>query len=175
MKTEVNMDMNQGSKLQPAEPPFIVRSDRFAGEPPDAGSYFNYIAAVQAIGDFLNRRFGTAFRLYYQDDGNEVWNGLEADLAGGYEGIEHAASLFDLVETSVFEYTGDPGQGKTGYAIRPAVRNNLFIYTRHRVALARVPRVTAHGLGYEDLIFGENDEGMIRFLEELRARQLADP
>ncbi|QHW35097.1 ATP-binding protein [Paenibacillus rhizovicinus] len=163
-------------QLQPAaEPPFIVRADRFAGASPDAGSYFNYIAIVQAIADFLSRRFGTAFRLYYQDDGNEVWNGLEADLSAGYEGIEHAASLFDLVETSVFEFTGDPGQNQSGYTIRPAVRNNLFIYTQHRVAMARVPRLTAHGLGYEDLIFGENDEGMLRFLEELRTRQLANP
>src|SRR5262249_49526123 len=114
-----------------AEPPFIVRADRFAGASGvslDAGSYFNYIAIVQACAVFLSRRFGTGFRLYYQDDGNEVWNGVEADLSAGYEGIEHAASLFDLVETSVFEFTGDPGQNRSGYTIRPAVRNNLFIY-----------------------------------------------
>lgn len=157
------------------EPPYIVRADRFAGDALDAGSYFNYIAVVQAIKDLLNRRLNTTFRLYLQDDGNEVWNGLEEDLASGYEGVEHAASLFDLVETDMFEYTGQSGKSSSGYAIRPSVRNNLFVYPKHLVALARVPRVTAHGLGWEDLIFAENDEGMIGFLTELRARQLADP
>ncbi|SFI79653.1 ATPase family associated with various cellular activities (AAA) [Paenibacillus sp. UNC496MF] len=41
--------------------------------------------------------------------------------------------------------------------------------------MARVPRVTQHGLGYEDLIFGEHDEAMLRFLEAMRERQLASP
>ncbi|NBD24247.1 AAA family ATPase [Paenibacillus glycinis] len=156
-------------------PPFIARSGRNGGDALDTSGYFNYIAVVQAIVDFLNGRFGTAFRLYDQDDGNEVWNGLETDVSSGYEGVEHAASLFDLVETSVFEYTTDPDTKSMGYAIRPAVRNNLFVYPAHRVAMARVPRLTMHGIGCENLIFGENDEGMIRFLEEMRERQLADP
>jgi len=31
-----------------------------------------------------------------------------------------------------------------------------------------------HGLGYEDLIFSESDGGLVRFLEDMRLRQLAD-
>jgi len=157
------------------EPPFIVRTDHADSGTLDAASYFNYISAVQAIVDFLRERFGDGVRLYYQDDGNEVWNGLEEDLRSGFPGIEHAASLFDLVETSVFEYTSDADPKRAGYAIRPAVRNNLFVYPKHLVALARVPRVTQHGLGCEDLIFCKSDEGLVRFLEEMRIRQLADP
>ncbi|XID92308.1 ATP-binding protein [Paenibacillaceae bacterium WGS1546] len=155
-----------------AKPQFLVKA---AGEPLDAESYFNYIAIVQAIGDFLTERYGGGFRLYYQDDGNEVWNGLEEDLRGGYEGVEHAASLYDLVETDVFEYAADANPARSGYAIRPAVRNNLFVYREHLVALARIPRVTQHGLGYEDLIFCQTNEGLVRFLEEMRERQLANP
>lgn len=155
-----------------AKPQFLVKA---AGEPLDAESYFNYIAIVQAIGDFLTERYGGGFRLYYQDDGNEVWNGLEEDLRGGYEGVEHAASLYDLVETDVFEYAADANPARSGYAIRPAVRNNLFVYRDHLVALARIPRVTQHGLGYEDLIFCQTNEGLVRFLEEMRERQLANP
>ncbi|MFC4599936.1 AAA family ATPase [Cohnella hongkongensis] len=158
-----------------AKPPFLVKADGAVREPLDAESYFNYISVVQAIVDFLSERYGGGFRLYYQDDGNEVWNGLEEDLRDGYEGVEYAASLFDLVETEVFEYAADSDPQRSGYAIRPAVRNNLFVYPRHLVALARIPRVTQHGLGYEDLIFSPSNEGLVRFLEELRARRLADP
>ncbi|THF84432.1 AAA family ATPase [Cohnella fermenti] len=157
------------------EPPFIVRTDRADGGALNAASYFNYISIVQAIVDLLRERFGDGFRLYYQDDGNEVWNGLEEDLRSGFPGVEHVASLFDLVETSIFEYTSDADPRQNGYAIRPAVRNNLFVYPKHLVALARVPRMTQHGLGCEDLIFCKSDEGLVQFLEEMRARQLANP
>ena len=157
-----------------AKPHFLVKSTE-AGEPLDAESYFNYIAVVQAIVDFLGERYGDGFRLYYQDDGNEVWNGLEEDLRDGYEGVEHAASLFDLVETEVFEYAADSDSRQAVYTVRPAVRNNLFVYREQLVALARIPRVTQHGLGYEDLIFCRSNEELVRFLEALRARRLADP
>ena len=162
-----------------AQPPFLIRADKAAGRQRDTRSYFDYIPALQAIVEYLENRYGTGYRLYYQDDGNEAWNGLEEDLRRGFEGVEHAASLFDLVETSVFEYAAEAKEGadpgKAGYAIRPAVRNNLFVYPKHRVAMARIPRVTQHGLGYEDLIFAESDEEMFGFLEEMRKRQLADP
>lgn len=162
-------------QLKPKTPPFIVRTDHSGSGSLNASDYFNYIAAVQGIVDFLEERFGSGFRLFYQDDGNEVWNGLEEDLRNGYEGVEHVASLFDLVETDVFEYASDSEPGRTGYTIRPAVRNNLFVYEKHLVALARVPMVVQHGLGYEDLIFCQSNEALMRFLEEMRERQLADP
>lgn len=167
--------MNMKIPMKAAEPPMIIRADRAAGPLPDANAYFNYIAAVRAVMEFLEERFGGEIRLYYQDDGYEVWNGLEEDLRRGYEGVEHAASLFDLVETNVFEYASDPDPKRSGYAIRPSVRNNLFVYREHRVGLARIPKLTQHGLGYEDLIFGVSDESLLRFLEDLRQRQLADP
>ncbi|MFC5401369.1 ATP-binding protein [Cohnella soli] len=161
-------------QLKAKEPPFIVRSDE-ARDSCNEDNYFNYIAVVQAILNFLKEKFGDGFRLYYQDDGNEVWNGLGEDLRNGYAGVEHAASLFDLVETSIFEYSSDADPKRAGYAIRPAVRNNLFVYPQHSVALARIPRVTHHGLGYEDLIFCQSDVGLVHFLEEMRQRQLSDP
>jgi len=158
------------------ERPFIIRTDHADGSGRlDAASYFNYVTVVQAILDLLRKRFGGDLRLYYQDDGNEVWHGLGEDLRNGFSGVEHAASLFDLVETSVFDYASiaDPKRG--GRAIRPAVRNNLFVYPDYSVALARVPRVTQHGLGCEDLIFSKSDDGLVRFLKDMRARLLADP
>lgn len=162
-------------QLKQAEPRFLVRAEHAAGQALDAASYFNYIAVVQAIIHALGEQFGCSFRLYDQEDGYEVWNGLEEDIRSGYDSVVHTASLFDLVETNLFEYAADSEQTRTGYAIRPAVRNNLFTYPKHRVALARVPRLVQHGLGYEDLIFAESDEGLVRFLEEMRERQLADP
>lgn len=162
-------------QMKAKEPPFIVRTNHAGSDSLDAASYFNYIAVVQGIVAFLGERFGNGFRLYYQDDGNEVWNGLEEDLRSGYEGVEHAASLFDLVETDVFEYASGSEPKRSGYATRPAIRNNLFVYVEHLVALARVPRLIPHGLGFEDLIFCKSDEGLVRFLEEMRERQLADP
>lgn len=168
---KVKMTIHTKAKV----PPFIVRTDRAGSESLNATSYFNYVAVVQGIVDFLEERFGSGFRLYFQDDGNEVWNGLEEDLRSKYEGVEHVASLFDLVETDVFEYASDSDPTRKGYAIRPAVRNNLFVYAKHLVALARVPRVTQNGLGWEDLIFSNSGEGLVRFLEEMRERQLADP
>jgi hypothetical protein len=79
-----------------------------------------------------------------------------------------------MVETRVFAYTADHGKNSRSYAVRPAVRNNLFIYSKHRVAMARVPKEVQHGLSYEDLIFSESDGGLVRFLEDMSARQLAD-
>ncbi|WP_127587667.1 AAA family ATPase [Paenibacillus koleovorans] len=159
------------------ERPFIIHTNPnpVGHAPLDVSSYFNYISTVQAILDFLKGRFGCGFRLYYQDDGNEVWHGLERDIQSGYEGMEHAASLFDLVETDVFEYATDADPKQPGYAIRPAIRNNLFLYPQHLVALARVPRTTQHGIGVEDLIFSHSNEGLVRFLEEMKQRQLSDP
>lgn len=154
---------------------FVVRAEPKTGmQGHDTQAYFNYTSAVVAVIDFLRGEFGADCRLYYQDDGNEIWNGLEEDVKNGYEGVRHAASLFDLVETQVFEYASESGQRTQGYAIRPAVRNNLFVYPKHGVALARIPRLTMHGIGYEDLIFGVSDEGVGEFLEDMRKRQLAD-
>lgn len=160
--------------LKITDPKFFVRADNADGHSPDPRSYFNYVATVQAIVDYLKERFGTEFRLYEQDDGNEIWNGLEEDVHNEYEGVEHAASLYDLVETRAFAYTADLGQNSESYTVCPAVRNNLFIYPKHRVAMARVPRVVQHGLGYEDLIFSESDDGLVWFLGDMRSRQLAD-
>lgn len=160
--------------LKITNPQFFVRADNAEGHSPDPRSYFNYTATVQAIVDYLRERFGAEFRLYEQDDGNEIWNGLEEDVLNEYEGMEHAASLYDLVETRAFAYTADHGQNRESYAVRPAVRNNLFIYSKHRVAMARVPIVAQHGLSYEELIFSESDGGLVRFLEDMRSRQLAD-
>ncbi|WP_254450233.1 hypothetical protein [Cohnella herbarum] len=130
------------------DPKFFVRADNAEGHSPDPRSYFNYIETVQTIVDYLKERFGNEFRLYEQDDGNEIWNGLEEDVHHEYEGVEHAASIYDLVETRAFAYTADLGQNSESYTVCPAVRNNLFIYPKHRVAMARVPRVVQHGLGY---------------------------
>jgi ATPases of the AAA+ class len=157
-----------------AEPPFIAQADRADIASADARQYFNYLGTVRAILELLRQRFGSEFRLYYQEDGNEVWNGLEEDLRSGFEGVEHAAALYDLVETSVFEHAPDAGPIRQGYAVRPSVRNNLFLYPKHRIALARIPMWMHHGIGYEDLIFGETDESLIRFLEEMNSRQRAN-
>lgn len=141
----------------------------------DERHYFNYVEAVQKIVAFLERRLGSGLRLYYQDDGNEIWNGLEEDVNRGYAGVEHAACLYDLVETRVFQFDSENLNKEAPYSIRPAIRNNLFVYPDHRIALARVPKLLQHGIGYEDLIFCESDGHILSFLQAMRERQLADP
>jgi len=161
-------------KMKSTERPFVIRTDNQAAHPPDTLAYFDYSAAVMGVIDLLSKRYGCEFRLYYQDDSNEVWDGLEEDIRSGYEGMEHAASVFDLVETKIFCYVSDPDPEQAGYDIRPAVRNNVFVYPQHRIAFARIPRMMPHGLGYEDLIFGADDESLSLFLTGMRERQLAD-
>lgn len=163
--------------------PFLIRRDDYAAEPAGMQAYFDYTMAVRRIADWLDERYGYAFHLYYQEDSDDAWDGLADDIRGGYPGVEHAASLFDLVETRSFKYASDP-EPDAGLArkpdaggahdIRMAVRNNLFVYPAHRVAFARVPRLTQYGLGYEDLIFAESDAHLGSFLSEMRVRQLAD-
>lgn len=139
--------------------------------------YFDYTGTVRRVMSYLEERFGCGFRLYYQDDSNDMWDLLDEDVRKGHPGVEHAASLYDLVETDTFRYEADPsavvGQGGS-YEVRPAIRNNLFVYPLFRVAFARVPREMLHGLGYEDLIFASDDESLREFLTDMRERQLAD-
>ncbi|REK74485.1 ATP-binding protein [Paenibacillus paeoniae] len=139
-------------------------------------TYFDYAETVRRIFRYLEERFGGAFRLYYQEDSNDMWDSLEEDVRRGYPGVEHAASLYDLVETDVFRYESDtamsPRQGS--YEIRPAVRNNLLLYPAFQVAFARVPKEMNHGLGYENLIFAASEESMGEFLADMRQRQLAE-
>ena len=140
--------------------------------------YFDYTGTVRRVMSCLEERFGCRFRLYYQDDGNDMWDLLEEDIRRGHPGVEHAAGLYDLVETDTFRYEADPAgtaQQGGGYEVRPSVRNNLFVYPLFRVAFARVPLELTHGLGgYEDLIFASDDESLREFLTDMRARQLAD-
>ena len=70
--------------------------------------YFDYTGTVRRVISYLVERFGCGFRLYYQDDGNDMWDLLEEDIRRGHPGVEHAAGLYDLVETDVFRYEADP-------------------------------------------------------------------
>lgn len=135
---------------------------------------FDYAVAVRSIVERLERRFGCEFRLYQENNSNDIWNGLEDDIRAGYEGVEHEASLFDLVETREFSYEADPEPGAAGFDIRPTLRNNLFVYPRHRVAFTRIPLVRMHSIGWEELIFAADDRSLQAFLAEMNARQLAD-
>ncbi|GBG09271.1 ATPase [Paenibacillus agaridevorans] len=157
------------------ETPFIVRS----ADAKDRGAaiggrhnYFNYVAMMERIMVNLTERWDAEPKLYYQDENNDVWDALCEDIRSGYEGLRHVASLYDLVETSQFQFESEPDRRLSGYEIRPSARNNLFVYDKFRVAFARIPRETQYGLGNEDIIFAENDEGLGAFLADMRKRQL---
>ncbi|MFC3798781.1 AAA family ATPase [Cohnella sp. GCM10012308] len=168
--------------------PFLIRRNDYAAEPAGMQAYFDYTMAVRRIADWLCERYGCEFHLYYQEDSDDAWDGLADDIRSGYPGVTHAISLFDLVETRMFKYAPDPTHeadrdskpeaGGTpvsgGHDICMAVRNNVFVYPAHRVAFARVPRLTQFGLGYEDLIFAQSDAQLGCFLSEMRERQLSD-
>ncbi|MDQ6422920.1 AAA family ATPase [Paenibacillus sp. LHD-117] len=155
------------------EVPFICRvSDATGRTSAGAHVYFDYADIMSKVQFFLKERFGCELKLYYQDENNDVWDALDEDLRSGYDGVRHAASLYDLVETAQFRYETERDRGMSGYEIRPSARNNLFIYDANRVAFARVPRETQYGLGHEDIIFAEDDEALGAFLADTRARQL---
>ncbi|CAI6086320.1 AAA family ATPase [Cohnella sp. JJ-181] len=169
--------------IRKTQRPFLIRREDYAAEPAGMQAYFDYTMAVRRIGDWLSERYDCEFHLYYQDDSDDAWDGMEDDIRSRYPGIEHAASLFDLVETRIFKYASDPAPDADigrrtsaggAHDIRKSVRNNVFVYPAHRVAFARVPRFAQYGLGYEDLIFAESDAHLDRFLTEMRERQLAD-
>jgi len=163
--------MNAAPKTEAA--PFLA--PRGKGASLSGKVYFDYPETVRRIFHYLQERFGCPFRLYYQEDSNDMWDSLEEDIRRGHPGVEHGASLYDLVETDTFRYESDPALAlrQGGYGIRPSVRNNLFLYPEFKVAFARIPKMLNHGLGYEDLIFAEHDEGMAGFLSDMRVRQLA--
>ncbi|MEK0315504.1 ATP-binding protein [Cohnella sp. 56] len=172
---------------QKAQRPFLIRRADYSAESVGMQAYFDYTAAVRRIADWLCERYGCEFHLYYQEYSNDAWDSLADDIRSGYAGVKHAASLFDLVETRNFKYASDPADGAGrgqdrdqsrpsggAHDIRMSVRNNLFVYTAHRVAFARIPRLGRYGMDYEDLIFAESDAHLDRFLTEMRERQLAD-
>ncbi|MDI4648936.1 AAA family ATPase [Cohnella hashimotonis] len=163
--------------------PFLIRRDDYEAEPAGMQAYFDYTMTVRRIADWLCERYGCEFHLYYQADSSDAWDGLDDDIRSGYTGVQHAASLLDLVETRIFKYASESAPEADGHRsqptngthdIRMSVRNNLFVYPAHRVAFARVPRLAHYGLDYEDLIFAESDAHLDRFLTEMRERQLAD-
>ncbi|MBB6675361.1 AAA family ATPase [Cohnella nanjingensis] len=138
----------------------------------DADAYFDYAATVGGISRLLSDKYGCDFKLYYQEDQDDVWDGLEEDISSGYPALDFVASVFDLVETRQFVF--EPKLGETNYEIRPSVRNNVFAYPEHRVAFARVPTLVNYGLGTEDLIFAESDEGLRACLQAMQGRQVME-
>ncbi|WP_127531330.1 AAA family ATPase [Paenibacillus kobensis] len=159
---------------QIAKPSFIIESDRFATGVLEKNDYFNYAAAIRGVIGLLNERYGGQFQIYSEDNSNDVWSSLEDDIRSGYAGIEHATSVYDLVETREFRFVVDAEPEQSGYDIRLATRNNVFVYPEYRVAFARMPVMQRYGLGYEDIIFSENDNGLTRCLNAMRQRQLAN-
>ncbi|MFC5702553.1 AAA family ATPase [Cohnella faecalis] len=146
----------------------IRTSDRLS----DTRTYFDYASIVKKITELLESKYGCAFRLYFQEDSSEVWDALDEDIRSGFPELEHAASVYDLVETRMFSYECDPEPEKTGYDIRHSVSNNVFVYSKHKVAFVRVPREVQYGLNFENLIFAAGDECMGAFLADMQARQL---
>src|SRR5690606_19855881 len=118
-----------------------VQQDRgYSATRSDRHSYFNYVEMMERIMDSLTEHWGCVPKLYYQDENNDVWDGLYEDIRTGYKGLRHAASLYDLVETAQFQFESEPDRRLSGYEIRPSARNNLFVYDEFRVAFARIPR-----------------------------------
>ncbi|MFD0589660.1 AAA family ATPase [Paenibacillus sp. GCM10027627] len=160
--------------LKSKKVPFLVSSEQMMTAANGEQPYFDYVAMMQRIVAFLQKRLDCGIRLYYQEDNNDIWDMLEEDIRRGDGGVEHAASLYDLVETDMFRFQSDLTRRETKYEICASVRNNLFVYPQFRVAFARIPKENYHGLGTEDIMFAESDEALSRFLEHMRERQLAD-
>ncbi len=176
----LNQQVQFNQSVQPKhallnEPLFIQRSSDYkTGSFATGGKqrYFDYVAMVDNIMAYLRESWGCEPRLYYQDENNDVWDALGEDIRTGYQGLRHAASLYDLVETAQFRFETERDRELSGYEIRPSARNNLFAYDEFRVAFARIPRENQYGLGCEDLIFAENDAELGFFLADMRKRQL---
>ncbi|GFN31485.1 AAA family ATPase [Paenibacillus xylaniclasticus] len=159
---------------QEKKPRCLIESSSVTAGLQEKRDYFNYVTAIKSVIELLNEQYGGQFQIYSEDNNSDVWSSLEDDIRSGYSGIEHAASIYDLVETREFRFVVDAEPEQSGYDIRLATRNNVFVYPEYRVAFARVPVMQHYGLGYEDVIFSENDDGLTRCLNAMRKRQLAN-
>jgi AAA+ superfamily predicted ATPase len=137
---------------------------------PSSEVYFEYASIVQRIIEMLKERYGCEFSLYFQEDSNDAWSELEEDIRESDPELEHVASIFDLVESRSFSYS--PSAEGIRVNIGPSIRNNVFGYPRFKVAMARIPFLMANGIGWEDLIFAESDEGLRRMLHDRQERRL---
>ncbi|GAA4839426.1 ATPase YjoB [Paenibacillus vulneris] len=142
-----------------------------ASEPQEIPQYFDTAVVIERIQQELESRYGAAFQMYVQDDyGNEIWDMLDEDVRQGSGQVEHAAVIYDRVESKAFSYQGELGDN-AGYRIFPASRNNLFVYPSYGVALVRIPVFRPNGSFSEEYVFAVNDDCLGRFLGYMRERQ----
>ncbi|MFB9327575.1 AAA family ATPase [Paenibacillus aurantiacus] len=126
----------------------------------------SYSGAVMGIQRLLTARYGKPFELYEDEDCNEeYWELLKQDLQRGTGEAERVARVYESVGTRVFDYRdGD-------WSVCPSLQNNVFAYAAWDVALARVPVMRPHGIGYEDCVFAADETRLLAFLAHCRSRR----
>jgi len=125
---------------------------------------------IEGISQTLLRHCGVRYELYSSGDPNmEYWKLLEEDVRRQDSGVEHVARIFDMLEEKTFEYEDDRTEPQ--YSVHRAVHNNVFVYPKWGVALARVPVFREHGIGSDDYVFAVSDDKLRDFLANVRVRQ----
>ncbi|MFB0844126.1 AAA family ATPase [Paenibacillus oleatilyticus] len=136
----------------------------------DIVEYGDYAFVIQSIQARLEGQYRARFQLYVQEDyGQDLWDQLERDIQADNPEVERLCAVFDTVEARTFTF-GDAMEGE-GPRMFPSLRNNVFVYPRFRVAMARVPMFRQHGISCEDFIWAESDAGLAEFLTDMSRRQ----
>lgn len=134
------------------------------------GDYPQYARVMGRIGALLQELTGDSYTLYLQDDyGRQLWQVLEEDVKKGSGSVRHLASIYEGLETKAFLYEEE--SGTQAPRVFPTLRNNLFFYPEHGVALAQVPVFRRQGLDTEDFIWARDDACMNGFAAYVRSRQ----
>ncbi|TYP68336.1 AAA family ATPase [Paenibacillus methanolicus] len=129
-------------------------------------AFESYSDAIMGIRRLLAERYGENFELYADEDGNkEYWEQLKQDLQLRDGEAERIARIYASVETSAFDYR------EGSWSVYRSLQNNVFAYTAWGVALARVPVMRPHGIGYEDCVFAADETRLLAFLEHCRTRR----
>ncbi|WP_420818379.1 AAA family ATPase [Paenibacillus ginsengarvi] len=141
------------------------------GNGTELSEYTGYAHVIHRIRSCLNDKYRTEFHLYVDEDHGrgDFWELLEEDVRDGSGEVEYVTRIFDLIESRAFSFRAEPEQ--PGYRVYPSLRNNVFAYPQHGVALARVPAFREHGIYCEDFIFAANDEALHGFLAYMQRRR----
>ncbi len=132
--------------------------------------YADYARIIARIEQRLLERYGVPYHLYASEDPNvEYWTLLEEDLRQASPDVEHVTRIYDRLEEWTFEYDGD--KSEPDFDVHRSIKNNVFVYPKAGIALARMPVFREHGIGNEDFVFAINDEALLAFLADVRVRQ----
>ncbi|MEH6944153.1 ATP-binding protein [Bacillus sp. JJ722] len=132
--------------------------------------YYDYGAAVYAVKNYLNKEIGEDFIIFSDTDTtNEIWEVLQEDLEFNNDAVQLLKPIYDCIETAVI--SSNHTDKKMEFVIKPSIVNNLFYYSKFKVALGQFSIFKAHDDRDHDCIFAPSNEHMQAFLDYVLQRK----